>query len=103
MDASSGLLTWQPSAPLTPFTEVENPYCAAPLQVNSPYRQVKGDSVLESIQIKDDRYFTGKFGFYVHSQGGVHYKARYIERTPAPYLVVESVDLKPFNDLLASF
>ncbi len=59
---------------------------------------LEGDAILESIQIKDDSYLTGKFGFYVQSQGGVFYSAKPIDRQPAADLIIESVELETISD-----
>ncbi len=52
---------------------------------------MQGNKILQAVQIHDDTYLSGRFGFYVHSQSEVYYSARFLPRQQAADLIVDSV------------
>ncbi|MCX4030004.1 putative Ig domain-containing protein [Endozoicomonas sp. SM1973] len=55
----------------------------------------QGNRLLQAFSIPDDTYLKGRFGFYVHSQSEVFYRARLLPREKSADLIVDSVELIP--------
>jgi len=50
------------------------------------------NDLIESFQVQDAEYTSGRFGFYVHSQDSITYSARLLPRTPSADLMVQQIE-----------